>query len=768
MPDEDQITITAQSRGAAGPDRRPRQAVHLANAIVTVVFAGYFAVQLFSAAKSGAKGSTLIALAVVTGTLVAIQLFYFGRPTTQLRSSLSRGVLVLQALLGYLPILLFGGDLDDMPSFLAGSVLLVLRPLPGWITFSAIVLSMIPIEISLETGTLDRLYDVLVVLVTGLYVYLLTQLSRLVTGLNDARAELAEGAVAEERLRFASDLHDLLGMGLSAIALKGELTHRLLRRAPERARAVLSDMTDIARRTLSDVRSVASGYRELSLEGEARIAKSLLAASDVEAELDLDQSDLPVQFRTVLTTVLREGVTNVLRYSEVSTCRITVRQTDEMVSLDITSDGDAPAESDDDWIPKLTERVEALGGTVTVDQRADGTRLHTRLPLPDEHGASGRQGRSGLSAQDPDSHPGTRQTRTAVAIVFSGMCVAALVHLLYLTSSPWQIALTAGYLAALLVLQLSFFTRPTARLQSRQGYGLLFVQACLIFLPLIQLKANWVSLPGWLAGTALLVLRPVAGWTVFAAVVAGVVWVRGGFAADPQGIVFNAVATVNTGLIVFALSWMTRLAAELAATRRRLAEVAVAEERLRFARDLHDLLGLSLSAIALKTELTDRMLPVDPGRATVELEDVLNLSREALADVRSVATGYRDLSLDQESRSAQAVLAAAEVEVKMDLQLGELPKPVTTVLAVVLREGVTNVLRHSKVEQCDIAVRQLGDEVRLDIVNDGVGQAAPQPGTEVSGNGIRNLSDRVSALGGELTAAVAEDGRFRLRAVVPV
>ncbi|MFD8499932.1 sensor histidine kinase [Amycolatopsis sp. NPDC059657] len=765
MPDEDRISITALPRGTAGPDRRPRQAVHIANAIVIVVFVGYFAVQLFSAAKSGAGSSTLIALAVVTGSLVAIQLFYFGRPSTQLRSSLSHGVLVVQALLGYLPIVFFGGDMDDMPSFLAGSVLLVLRPLPGWITFGAIVLTMLPIEMTLETGALDQLYDVMVVLVTGLYVYLLTQLSRLVTGLNDARAELAEGAVAEERLRFASDLHDLLGMGLSAIALKGELTHRLLRRAPDRARAALSDITQIARRTLSDVRSVASGYRELSLEGEARIAKSLLAASDVEAELDLDQSDLPVQFRTVLTTVLREGVTNVLRHNEVSSCRIAVRQTDEMVSLDISSDGSAPADAEDDWLRKLTDQVETLGGTVVLEQREDGTRLHTELPLPDEHGGTWR---SGHSAQDPDSQPGTKQTRTAVAMVFSGMCVAALIHLLYLTESPWQVALTAGYLAALLVLQLSFFSRPTARLQSRQGYGLLFVQACLIFLPLIQLKANWVSLPGWLAGTALLVLRPAAGWTVFAAVVAGVVWVRNGFAADPQGIVFNAVATVNTGLIVFALSWMTRLATELAATRRRLAEVAVAEERLRFARDLHDLLGLSLSAIALKTELTDRLLPIDPDRATVELEDVLKLSREALADVRSVATGYRELSLDQESRSAQAVLAAAEVEVTMDLQLGELPKPVTTVLAVVLREGVTNVLRHSKVEQCDIAVRQVDGEVRLDIVNDGVGQAAPKPGTEISGNGIRNLSDRVSALGGELTAAVAEDGRFRLRAVVPV
>jgi signal transduction histidine kinase len=218
---------------------------------------------------------------------------------------------------------------------------------------------------------------------------------------------------------------------------------------------------------------------------------------------------------------------------------------------------------------------------------------------------------------------------------------------------------------------------------------------------------------------------------------------------------------------------------------------------------------MSLSAIALKSELTARVLPLDRERATEELVEILGLTRQALSDVRSVASGYRELSLDSESRSAKSVLAAADVRVRMEMLSDELPAPVRTVLAVVLREGVTNVLRHSNVESCEIAVRRTPAGICLDIVNDGVEQAAKAterpptaekadtalrrdgsagngsparsevpvrrvsgnglPGRETSaGSGIGNLSHRVADLGGELTAGVQADGRFRLRAVVPV
>ncbi|WIV52735.1 sensor histidine kinase [Amycolatopsis nalaikhensis] len=378
----------------------------------------------------------------------------------------------------------------------------------------------------------------------------------------------------------------------------------------------------------------------------------------------------------------------------------------------------------------------------------------------------------------------SRRIRVLLPVAFGLLGLAAVLHELLLTTNPWHIALVAGSAVALLTLQFAYFNRPTTRLRSGQSIAMLFVQACLIYLPLLPLQHDWVSMPSLLMGCCLLVLPPAAGWLLFAANTGVYLWLQYIAGQAGQGTLYAikfSTGTVVIGLIVFGMLWLVRLAAELDHSRRRLAEMAVAEERLRFARDLHDLLGMSLSAIALKSELTSRVLPLDRDRATEELIEILGLTRQALTDVRSVASGYRELSLDSESRSARSVLAAADVRVRMEMLQDELPAPVRTVLAVVLREGVTNVLRHSAVETCEIAVRRTEDGVTLEILNDGVDKAARPaakpsdngngscpPGGGNSGSGIGNLAHRVSDLGGELTAEVVDDGRFRLRAVVPV
>src|SRR5207248_8825146 len=109
---------------------------------------------------------------------------------------------------------------------------------------------------------LDTAYSSLNIPSSGLVGYLLSRLARTVADLHRARDELARRAVAEQRLSFAKDLHDLLGLGLSAIALKGELVHRQIRKSADGARATLAEITDIAQQALSDVRAVARGYRE--------------------------------------------------------------------------------------------------------------------------------------------------------------------------------------------------------------------------------------------------------------------------------------------------------------------------------------------------------------------------------------------------------------------------------------------------------------------------------------------------------------------------
>jgi signal transduction histidine kinase len=417
----------------------------------------------------------------------------------------------------------------------------------------------------------------------------------------------------------------------------------------------------------------------------------------------------------------------------------------------------------------LFDQVSELGGTVRTGSGDDGRfHLHIELPLPDEAPETRAE-----TAREP-SHADASRIRRLLTTVFALMAGQALVHQLIVTQQVWELVFGAGCIGALLVLQLVYFNRPTTRLRSAQGYGLLFVQACLTYLPVIPLQHSWVSLTGLIGGCALLVLPPAAGWLVFAANTAAYAAIQSALGSPPSVVIFFGTGVVLSSLIVFGLVWQIRLATELEAARRRLAEMALAEERLRFARDLHDLLGMTLSAIALKSELTSRILPIDQSRAMVELEEILGLTRQALADVRSVASGNRELSLVSESKSASSVLAAADVRVRLEMIEDELPGPVRTVLAVVLREGVTNVLRHSNVAHCEIAVRRTDTGVSLDIVNDGIETDRPEPQRarvlpqEPSGSGIGNMSHRVSNLGGRLTAGVEPDGRFRLRAVVPV
>jgi signal transduction histidine kinase len=775
-------SVTAEPRGTTGIDRRPRLATYLAAAIIAVVIAGFSVVgiaNLLPASVDVVHG--VYGLLGITA-LLAIQLLWFSRPTAQLRSTTSHVLLAAMVVLAYVPIPTFGILWADMPDFVGGAALLVLPPRWAWPALAAIYASVLWIYQAFDADFLSTIYGGLAALVYSLVFYLLARLARMVHELHLARTELAQRAVAGQRLAFARDLHDLLGLSLSAIALRGELAHRLMHKSVERAKEELAEITATAQRTLSDVRAVSHGYRELSLEKETRAAESLLGASEIAVQLHVDKGDLPVQARTLLARVLREGVTNVLRYSDVEHCRIDIHRHDDRVTLEIVNDGvaaDEAALEPGSRLTTLPEEVAALGGTATAEAGPDGRfRLSVELPVPAE------LDRATVDASGHETRAESRRIRLLLPVVMSLLGIGAVVHLLQLTTEPWRIALVVGSVAALLTLQFSYFNRPSTVLRTGQSYGMLFIQICLIYLPLLPLGHDWVSVPGLLIGSALLVMPPVAGWLFFLvniAVYAGIQQLAG---AGTAATIFYTTATVITGLTVFGLLWLARLVTELDNTRRRLADVALTEERLRFARDLHDLLGMSLSAIALKSELTARVLPLDRDRATEELVEVLLLTRQALSDVRSVASGYRELSLDSESRTARSVLAAADVRVRMEMLQDELPTPVRTVLAVVLREGVTNVLRHSSVESCEVAMRRSPGGVTLEIVNDGVTGDADRPASvtallstsredgslrEVSpGTGIGNLSHRVADLGGELTAGVEPDGRFRLRAVVPV
>jgi two-component system sensor histidine kinase DesK len=202
---------------------------------------------------------------------------------------------------------------------------------------------------------------------------------------------------------------------------------------------------------------------------------------------------------------------------------------------------------------------------------------------------------------------------------------------------------------------------------------------------------------------------------------------------------------------------------ELVEARDELARSAVAEERLRFARDLHDLLGHSLSLIALKSELAGRLAEIDPARARAEMADVEAAARRALAEVRDAVSGYRQVSLAQALAEARSALSAAGITLRSPAPGEPLPGAVDAVLGWVVREATTNVLRHSGARAVTVDLVPGDGDVTLTVTDDGNGAAAG-----VTGAGLTGLAERVEALGGRLAAGLAGSAGFRLAATLPL
>src|SRR5262245_13543432 len=365
----------------------------------------------------------------------------------------------------------------------------------------------------------------------------------------------------------------------------------------------------------------------------------------------------------------------------------------------------------------------------------------------------------------PASNPAPNLARAILVVVFALFALIAFMRIFYQDlGPPPRLEFSVAYLVPMLWLQVYVFGRPQLQFRRSVLYAALLFQAVLVYTA-IAFSPAWLSLTGFLAGSVLLVLRPRLAWPGFAAVVASMAVNYSRLTDSPLEIAFAAVSTVISGLVVYGLTRLQSLVFELHEAQTQLAQMAVTQERLRFARDLHDLLGSILSASTLKSELTHRLVPKDPERARHELVEILDISRKALADVRAVASGYRELSLENESTSACSLLQAADVDVTVDINCGDLPTPLKAVLATVLREGVTNVLRHSNAERCNISMRRADGRGWLDIVNDGVQHNRAHPN---GGSGIQNLSARLVDLRGQLVAGIEADGRFGLHAWAPI
>ncbi len=279
------------------------------------------------------------------------------------------------------------------------------------------------------------------------------------------------------------------------------------------------------------------------------------------------------------------------------------------------------------------------------------------------------------------------------------------------------------------------------------GYG----GEWLYFFPLLGLATGAV-MRGPRVGVVVLAL------TVAAGLVAGL--------RDGWGAISVAYGTLISGMVTAAILALSETVRELRDTRQELARTAVEKERLRFSRDLHDLLGHTLSVIVVKSEAARRLGPRDMDAALAQISDIESVGRQALTEIREAVTGYRRGSFGAELDRARSALSAAGVEAVVR-QSGPPPEPETAaLLGWVVREAVTNAVRHSGATTCEITLTTATERVELTIADDGIG-APVDTLAETEGTGLRGLSERLAAVGGTLEAGPAGAG-FRVRARLPV
>jgi two-component system, NarL family, sensor histidine kinase DesK len=263
----------------------------------------------------------------------------------------------------------------------------------------------------------------------------------------------------------------------------------------------------------------------------------------------------------------------------------------------------------------------------------------------------------------------------------------------------------------------------------------------------------------YVAVTCVMCLRTRWAWLVSVGVAFGTfaatIWVPGWHRDD--GILFG---TLVATLAIWGISQSINRNIEVLAVREENARLALDDERNRFARDLHDILGHSLTVITVKAELANRLIDVDPERAQTELADLERLSRDALADVRRAVEGYRELTLPGELARARTALSAAEIAADLPKSTDDVPSDRRELFAWTVREGITNVIRHSGARRCTVVLGEHEVEVR----DDGRGPASSaSPG---QGHGLTGLRERAAALGGTVVTQSLQPG-FSLKVVVP-
>ncbi|MFD8380645.1 sensor histidine kinase [Streptomyces sp. NPDC059679] len=629
-------------------------------------------------------------------------------------------LLAAQAAACYAAVYATGASVGIL-GFLGGSLLLT----PVW-----------PLAVPVAVGAVVRgpVDSAVSMVLMSLVIYGLTRLTERADELHAARLSLTAAAVAEERLRIAGELSDGLGRGLAEITTGV----RAALAKPERAERLLADVTRSARDCLADARRSAASYRSMSLAPEVTAARAMLTAAEVPVEVRTGHTEPLGPAGALLAGVLRAAVTDIVRQGTATGCLIETAAEGGRIRLRVVSDGARTA--DDEGLGDLPGRIADAGGALTTGLTREGRHV-VEAALPDV-----------TRPREPaDDRHARALSLTLLVTVLVGFSLKAL-----LMVDGDRVLPAAACLAVVIALQV----------RSAHGRHMvaLAVMALFTYLPILAFGRVWLGVAGFLAGPLLLAFRRSVAWPLVGGVTASVAFIGPRVGLSVAMTVNYTVSTVVTGLVVHGLLRLDQIVNELKEAQRRLARSAVVEERLRAARDLHDLLGHSLAGMLLTCELA-RRLP--PEQARTQLASVLTMAERGEADLRAASGGVGSMSLTAEAASVRSVLTAAGVSAEVSLAVrgahDGLGAEVETALSAVLREAVTNVLRHSDSRTCTISTASEDGGVRLVVRNDGARGTGGRPGS----SGIGNLTTRLAALEGRLTVQAGGDGWFELAAWVP-
>lgn len=282
------------------------------------------------------------------------------------------------------------------------------------------------------------------------------------------------------------------------------------------------------------------------------------------------------------------------------------------------------------------------------------------------------------------------------------------------------------------------------------------VEAAFAFIVTVVLTSFLAAIAP-MVSTAAVVSLSLAGWLVGAAPEIA----RDGHKFFPQlGLLVIVAVGVFTSRTT---AWMLDLVWQLDDAQQVKADLAVAEERLRFARDLHDVAGRALSVVALKAELAAKLSGRGRPEAADEMLEVRRIAQESLAELRAVVNGLRTAQLDEELAGARSLLAAAGITCRVIGEAVGLGARTQTALGWAVREATTNVLRHSEARECTIELDRAPDgTVSLIMTNDGAGN-----GRTRHGNGLVGLTERITEVGGTVSAERESPDRFRVVVRLP-